>query len=119
VPIVEHLCGLGGLPPQGFRFYAAPPMVAGMGTFPVRAFAIVGAVPVQIVQGDQDRVMPPEATGNRMAVMLADARLTVIPEGGHAIIWTHAAEVNRALVGFVRAAGYPAPVVGDQTEPVR
>ncbi len=42
VPIVEHLRGLGDLPPQGFRFYAAPPMVAGMGTFPVRAFAIVG-----------------------------------------------------------------------------
>ncbi|SCL49662.1 cyclase family protein [Micromonospora yangpuensis] len=39
VPIVEHLTGLAALPPQGFRFTAAPPMVAGMGTFPVRAFA--------------------------------------------------------------------------------
>jgi non-heme chloroperoxidase len=60
-------------------------------------------IPVQIVQGDQDRIMPPETTGNHLVLMLADARLTVIPEGGHAIIWTHAAEVNRALVGFVRA----------------
>ncbi|SCF36502.1 Kynurenine formamidase [Micromonospora viridifaciens] len=41
IPIVEHLTGLGDLPPEGFRFTAAPPMVAGMGTFPVRAFAIV------------------------------------------------------------------------------
>ncbi|MET8249984.1 cyclase family protein [Micromonospora sp. NPDC005197] len=41
VPIVEHLTGLGALPPSGFRFTAAPPMVAGMGTFPVRAFAVV------------------------------------------------------------------------------
>ncbi|MBQ0902946.1 cyclase family protein [Micromonospora sp. U21] len=41
IPIVEHLTGLGALPPSGFRFTAAPPMVAGMGTFPVRAFAIV------------------------------------------------------------------------------
>ncbi|GAB3139631.1 hypothetical protein GCM10027290_09140 [Micromonospora sonneratiae] len=42
VPIVEHLRGLDALPPDGFRFTAAPPRVDGMGTFPVRAFAIVG-----------------------------------------------------------------------------
>ncbi|MFJ6165112.1 cyclase family protein [Micromonospora orduensis] len=41
IPIVEHLTGLDTLPPSGFRFTAAPPMVAGMGTFPVRAFAVV------------------------------------------------------------------------------
>ena len=42
VPIVEHLTGVAALPPDGFRFTAAPPRVAGMGTFPVRAFAVVG-----------------------------------------------------------------------------
>ncbi|MFY1574461.1 cyclase family protein [Verrucosispora sp. WMMD703] len=42
IPIVEHLTGLDALPPEGFRFTAAPPRVAGMGTFPVRAFAVVG-----------------------------------------------------------------------------
>ncbi len=41
IPIVEHLTGLDALPPDGFRFTAAPPRVAGMGTFPVRAFAAV------------------------------------------------------------------------------
>ncbi|RAO63052.1 hypothetical protein PSN01_00702 [Micromonospora saelicesensis] len=41
IPIVEHLTGLAALPPGGFRFTAAPPMVAGMATFPVRAFAVV------------------------------------------------------------------------------
>ncbi|GAA4567051.1 hypothetical protein GCM10023176_18390 [Micromonospora coerulea] len=41
IPIVEHLTGLDALPPEGFRFTAAPPRVAGMGTFPVRAFATV------------------------------------------------------------------------------
>ncbi|MGV9211315.1 cyclase family protein [Micromonospora sp. RB23] len=41
IPVVEHLTGLDALPPSGFRFTAAPPMVAGMGTFPVRAFAVV------------------------------------------------------------------------------
>ncbi len=40
--IVEHMTRLGELPPSGFRFTAAPPRVAGMGTFPVRAFAQVG-----------------------------------------------------------------------------
>ena len=60
-------------------------------------------VPVLIVQGAQDRIMPPDATGNRLAVMLADTRRAVIPDGGHAITWTHPAEVNRALVGFLRA----------------
>jgi kynurenine formamidase len=40
--IVEHMTGLGALPARGFRFTAAPPKVAGMGTFPVRAFAQLG-----------------------------------------------------------------------------
>ena len=60
-------------------------------------------VPVLIVQGDQDRIMPPGAAGNHLAVMLADSRLVLIPDGPHAIIWTHAAEVNRVLLGFLRA----------------
>lgn len=41
IPIVEHLRNLDALPSTGFRFHAAPPMVAGMGTFPVRAYAVV------------------------------------------------------------------------------
>lgn len=45
IPIVEHLCGLDALPPRGFRFHAAPPLVAGMGTFPVRAYAVVDPDP--------------------------------------------------------------------------
>jgi kynurenine formamidase len=39
VPIVEHMTRLDRLPDAPFRFYAAPPKVKGMGTFPVRAFA--------------------------------------------------------------------------------
>ena len=41
LPIVEHLCGLAGLPEAGFRFFAVPVRVRGLGSFPVRAFAIV------------------------------------------------------------------------------
>ena len=39
IHVVEHLTNLGALPPSGARFTAAPPKVAGFGTFPVRAFA--------------------------------------------------------------------------------
>jgi arylformamidase len=39
IPVVEHLTGLDQLPPTGARFTAAPPRVAGFGTFPVRAYA--------------------------------------------------------------------------------
>ena len=41
VPIVEHLTRLGELPPHGFVFNAPPPRIRGMGTFPVRAHALV------------------------------------------------------------------------------
>lgn len=41
IPVVEHLTGLGGVPPLGARFTAVPPRVAGFGTFPVRAYATV------------------------------------------------------------------------------
>lgn len=40
IPIVEHLTGLDHLVGRTFRFFAVPPRVHGMGTFPVRAFAI-------------------------------------------------------------------------------
>jgi kynurenine formamidase len=43
VPIVEHLRGLDELPPDGFRFHAAPPLLEGLDSFPVRAYAVVAA----------------------------------------------------------------------------
>jgi len=41
IPIVEHLCNLGALPGNGFKFFAVPAPIKGMGSFPVRAFAII------------------------------------------------------------------------------
>lgn len=38
--ICEHMTNLAALPDSGFAFTAAPPRIAGMGTFPVRAFAL-------------------------------------------------------------------------------
>ena len=39
IPICEHMTNLAALPDGGFAFTAVPPKIAGMGTFPVRAFA--------------------------------------------------------------------------------
>jgi arylformamidase len=41
IPIVEHLCKLSALPDEGFKFFAVPVKVKGMGTFPVRAFGVI------------------------------------------------------------------------------
>ncbi|HEX3677774.1 MAG TPA: cyclase family protein [Sphingomicrobium sp.] len=41
IPICEHMTGLGQLPDGGFSFSAVPPKVRGMGTFPVRAYAVL------------------------------------------------------------------------------
>jgi arylformamidase len=41
IPICEHMCGFELLPDTGFRFHAAPVKVKAMGTFPVRAYAVL------------------------------------------------------------------------------
>ena len=41
IAIVEHMCNLGSLPESGFKFFAVPAPVRGMGSFPVRAFAVI------------------------------------------------------------------------------
>lgn len=39
VAIVEHMTNLAALPDTDFHFFAVPPKIKGMGSFPVRAFA--------------------------------------------------------------------------------
>ena len=58
IPVVEHLAGLDRLPETGFRFTAAPPKVAGLGTFTVRAFAVVTGWQGGAGQGDTGRAVP-------------------------------------------------------------
>jgi kynurenine formamidase len=43
IPILEHLCNLSDLPPAGFRLHAVPPPFHAVGSFPVRAYAILEA----------------------------------------------------------------------------
>ncbi|HSZ04813.1 MAG TPA: alpha/beta hydrolase [Solirubrobacteraceae bacterium] len=60
-------------------------------------------VPILVVQGDADRVLPLEKTGKRLPGMIREAELVVVEGGPHAISWTHAEQVNQALVQFIGA----------------
>jgi kynurenine formamidase len=41
VPVVEHLTGLDRIAGRPFTFFAVPPAIRGMGSFPVRALAVI------------------------------------------------------------------------------
>jgi pimeloyl-ACP methyl ester carboxylesterase len=57
-------------------------------------------VPTLVIQGDADRILPITATGLRTAELIKGSRLVVVKDGPHCITWTHAEEVNAALVSF-------------------
>jgi pimeloyl-ACP methyl ester carboxylesterase len=59
------------------------------------------------MHGTADRILPIEATGARTHEMVNDSQYVVIQGAPHGCLWTHADEVNRALLQFV---GLPAPV---------
>ena len=61
-------------------------------------------VPTLVIHGDADRIVPIQAAGLRTAKLIQGARLVVVRDGPHAITWTHADEVNTALVEFLGAA---------------
>ena len=60
-------------------------------------------VPVLAVHGTADRVLPFEATTARLRDerLIADLTVIEIADGPHAVGWTHADEVNSALLSFV------------------
>jgi non-heme chloroperoxidase len=58
-------------------------------------------VPTLLVHGDADRILPIEATANRLPDLIADLQFVVVEGGPHNIAWTHPDEVNRALLDFV------------------
>jgi non-heme chloroperoxidase len=61
-------------------------------------------VPTLVIHGDSDRIVPIAAAGKRTASLVKGARLVAIKDGPHAVIWTHAEEVNAELVNFLGAA---------------
>jgi non-heme chloroperoxidase len=60
-------------------------------------------VPVLVIQGDADQVLPLDKTGKRLPGLINDVQLVVIAGGPHAIPWTHADQVNTALLDFLRS----------------
>jgi non-heme chloroperoxidase len=59
-------------------------------------------VPILVIQGDDDRVLPYPKTGERLPGLIKDVQLVAIEGGPHAIAWTHADQVNKALLDFLR-----------------
>jgi pimeloyl-ACP methyl ester carboxylesterase len=58
-------------------------------------------VPMLVIQGDDDRVLPFPKTGRRLPGMIKDVQLLSIDQGPHAIAWTHSDQVNAALLKFM------------------
>jgi len=59
-------------------------------------------VPTLVIHGDDDRIVPLSAAGQRTARLVKGAKLVVIKGGPHCITWTHADEVNSALLPFLK-----------------
>jgi pimeloyl-ACP methyl ester carboxylesterase len=63
-------------------------------------------VPTLVVHGTADRILPIDATGACTHKMVKHSQFVVIDDAPHGCLWTHADEVNRALLEFIRT---PAP----------
>ena len=58
-------------------------------------------VPTLVVHGDDDRILPLAASGQRTHESVRTSRLVVVKGGPHGLNWTHAEEVNRELLAFL------------------
>ncbi len=65
------------------------------------------SVPVLVVTGAQDRIVPAEAS-RRLADALPVRRYTEVPEAGHMVIWEAPEAVAGAADAFLREVGYGA-----------
>jgi pimeloyl-ACP methyl ester carboxylesterase len=59
-------------------------------------------VPTLVVHGDADRICPLAATGKRTHELVKGSHLVVVDGGPHGLSWTHADEVNHALLEFLK-----------------
>jgi non-heme chloroperoxidase len=60
-------------------------------------------VPVLVIHGDADQVLPLDKTASRLPGLIKDMQLVVVEGGPHAIPWTHADQVSAALLDFIRS----------------
>ncbi|NNU27111.1 alpha/beta fold hydrolase [Isoptericola sediminis] len=90
-----------------------------VGSAPVAAYSVVpawiedfrpdveavraAAKPTLILHGTKDNILPIDATGRRFRDALPEAEYVEIEGAPHGLLWTHASEVNEALLEFVRS----------------
>lgn len=90
-----------------------------VGSAPVAAYAVVptwiedfrpsvaavkeSGKPVLILHGTADNILPIDSTGRPFHQALPDATYLEVEGAPHGLLWTHAAEVNEALLAFVRS----------------
>ena len=75
-------------------------------------------VPTLVLHGDNDRILPIAASGQRTAKLIKGARLVTIKDGPHCITWTHAEEVNAELVNFLSKGAAKQVASGSQKDAV-
>ncbi|WP_166844372.1 alpha/beta fold hydrolase [Isoptericola sp. BMS4] len=88
-----------------------------VGSAPVAAYAVVptwiedfrpdveavraAGKPTLILHGTKDNILPIDATGRRFRAAVPEAEYVEVSGAPHGLLWTHADEVNAALLGFV------------------
>jgi non-heme chloroperoxidase len=58
--------------------------------------------PALILHGTADNILPIDATARRFRTLLPGAEYVEIEGAPHGLLWTHAAEVNNALMRFIK-----------------
>jgi non-heme chloroperoxidase len=58
-------------------------------------------IPVLVMHGTEDRILPFESTAARLPALIADCTLVPVEGGPHNIGWTFPEEVNSALLKFI------------------
>jgi len=58
-------------------------------------------VPTLVIHGGADRILPIDATGKRTKELVKGSKLVVLKDGPHGVLWTHADQVSRELIGFL------------------
>ncbi|HEY7047420.1 MAG TPA: alpha/beta hydrolase [Jatrophihabitantaceae bacterium] len=59
-------------------------------------------IPMLLVHGDADRILPIDNTARRLPGLIKDLTFVEVPGGPHNIGWTHPDELNAALMDFLR-----------------
>jgi non-heme chloroperoxidase len=59
-------------------------------------------VPVLLIHGDADRILPYRNTANRLPGLIKDLTVVTVKGGPHNVAWTHPDVVNPALLDFLK-----------------